>query len=128
MRKLEYLIDALEQDGHSEIREKINERREVVKRESSLQKILTQKEIFLVEKTLEAFKPPAPTGWAHALMIHLTKKNIKEFSPDRPYDYTELGNLTTTLNLAGLANQEILHKLIKSGDAMKRYENGVEQL
>jgi hypothetical protein len=126
MRKVELLIDALEQDGHAEIRIKINEIEEALKAEFSLGRVLTPDEVQTVQKTLNAYEPPTPKNWSQALMIHAIKKSIHSFSPDRPYTLTELGNLTTTLYHAGLSDPEILRKIIKAGDKMKRYDNGVE--
>jgi hypothetical protein len=124
MRKLEHLIEALEQDGHPDIRTKINTQHEKTNKTSHLKRILTPEEINKVSKTLEAYKPPSPTGWANALYIHNIKKTVKDFTPDNTPDYDELGNLINALYAAGLKDPEILCKLTRARDSMKRYQNG----
>lgn len=127
MRKLELLIDALEQDGHPNIRTKINTREEIINRASSLKEILTPEELKTVKQTIDEFKPPTPKGWANALMIHAMKNSLTSYSPNQSYESTELYNLSTSLNQAGLPDPEILRKIIKAADSLKQYENRGDQ-
>jgi hypothetical protein len=124
MRKLEHLIEALERDGHPEIRAKIEDQQELAHQASHLKRILTPEEINKVSKTLEAYKSPTPTGWANALLIHNVKKTVKDFTPDHTPDYDELGNLLNALHATGLKDPEILRKLTRARDSMKSYQNG----
>jgi hypothetical protein len=128
MRKLELLIEALEQDGHSKIRSTMKARDEKINRKSILKNILTSEEIDTVKKTLEVYKPPTPNSWAQVQATHVIKGTIRTFSMNRPYDYTELNNLTATLYKAGLPNAEIHHKIIKFAESIKKYENGGETI
>ena len=87
-----------------------------------LKNILTKDELEEVAATLQDFKPPKPTGWAHALHIHAQKQSKEHYSADRVYDSCELSNLCSTLDSAGLQNQAILKKLENAAKLAERYE------
>jgi len=87
-----------------------------------LKNILTKDELEEVAVTLQDFKPPEPTGWAHALYIHAQKQSKEHYSADRSYDSCELSNLCSTLDSAGLQNQAILKKLENAAKLAERYE------
>ena len=86
-----------------------------------LKNILTKEELGEVAATLRNFRPPAPTGWAHALQIHSQKEYKRTFSPERPYGSTDLSNLTATLDAAGLRNETIFQKLKNAERLAEKY-------
>ena len=120
MDKVELLLDVLEANVFPEIRSKMRERKEELLRSATLKGILTVEEIEKVKMTLKEFKVPNPSGWAHALMVHIMRQNITGFSEDTVYDYTGLCNLGYTLREAGLADSGIWGKIEAAKNTMKR--------
>ena len=122
MRRFEVLLDVLEKEGFTGLREKMEERENEISRGSTFRRILTTEEIKLVKKTLKEIKIPKPTGWAHAMMVHEMRDNVKNFSEDKVYNYTELCNLSTTLHEVGLNETEIWRKIEDAKNSLKRYD------
>ena len=121
MKKIEVLIGVLEKNGFSGIRSEIQEKEEEITRSSRIGTILNAAEVAVVKKVLKEYKIPSPTGWAHTMWIHMISEDVKNFSPNNFYDYTELCNLCTTLHQAGLADREIWRKLDTAKDTLSRY-------
>jgi hypothetical protein len=77
----------------------------------------------VVRKVLREFKVPGPTGWANALVVHAMREDIKIFSEDIVYDYTELCNLSYTLREADMADSRIWSKIEITKNTLKRYSS-----
>ena len=75
---------------------------------------LSSEELREVRMCLDALEVPSPTGWAHALYVHAIKEAKETFSPDRVYCESCLINPRSTLDKAGLKNQQIDRKLSKA--------------
>jgi hypothetical protein len=121
--RIEILLDVLEVNGLPSIRSKMQEREDELMKEATFRNILTEEEIKVVRKALKEYKVPAPTGWSHALWVQAISEDIKRFSEDNFYDYTELCNLCTTLHEAGLADKEIWRKIETVKNSMRKYEH-----
>jgi hypothetical protein len=75
---------------------------------------LTPAEVEEVRVCLDGLEIKSPKGWAEALYLHSLRDAKKTFSPNRAYCESCLINLRSTLDKAGLKNQQIDIKLAKT--------------
>jgi hypothetical protein len=117
------LADALKKRGilsEGEVERLVSELTEKLK----LRNVLTEKELGEVARCLHHFELPEPTGWAHAMLIHIQRNIVEEFSADKVYGAVELRNLKTTLHAASARNKKIFEKLENAAQVAEEY--GIE--
>ncbi len=120
MTNIQTVLDALIEKGVVN-REELGKRSWDVTEQLKPRNFLTEEELKQVQATLDSIKIPAPTGWAHAMMIGSLKETKNGFSPDRVYCSCCLGNLSSALYQAGLQSSVIFRKLKNAENTAERY-------
>jgi len=91
-------------DGFPVLRSMLEEGERMVRGGPTLRNVLSPDELAELEAVVSGYRIPAPTGWAHAVLVHGMRGVVNGLSVDRVYDYNILCDLFYVLREAGFTN------------------------
>ena len=115
------LLDVLASMGFDELEEQYRRKLEDENKSMKLKHILSPDEINEIQAAMIQYEIPSPTGFAHALGIHGLKCDIQGFDIDRVYSSNSLWNLSSTLRIIGITNENIFSAIRSAIRSAQKY-------